>query len=445
MTTGLDMTANGSVTPLTLADAARLGDYLRQGAKPSALWRCGLELELFGYTADTWKRLNPSQVARVLQLLAKDGRALSCEEGHPSEVLWNTSGARITLEPGGQIEFSGAPYQKLADIAAEAQGFLARLHEVAESQGFIFIACGFDPVRRADEQHWYPKPRYRIMKPYLATRGRRAWDMMCRTCGAQVNLDYYTDADLVRKFSVAYRLAPIVAALCANSPLAEGRPSGYQSTRQAVWLDTDAARTNLSLPDTFTVEDYVAYALSVPMLFARRGTFYSDAPTGLAFRDFLAGACSSVLPVKSDWADHLTTIFTDARLKQYLEIRSADSASFAQTMALMALWKGLLYHAETLAQAWDLGPRLSIIQNQELRAAIARDGLRAEAAGVSVRELAKSVVMLAHQGLAQQAKDETHWLAPLEQAAAEGRTAADIILQNWHGQLENALRQWRVA
>ena len=181
------------------------------------------------------------------------------------------------------------------------------------------------------------------------------------------------------------------------------------------------------------------------MLFARRGTLYSDAPTGLAFRDFLAGACSSVLPVKSDWADHLTTIFTDARLKQYLEIRSADSGSFAQTMALMALWKGLLYHAETLAQAWALAPRLSIIQNQELRAAIARAGLRAEAAGVSVRELAKSVVMLAHQGLAQQARDETHWLAPLEQAAAEGRASADIILQNWHGQLENALRQWRVA
>ena len=258
------------------------------------------------------------------------------------------------------------------------------------------------------------------------------------TCAVQTNLDYGDASDLARKFLVGNRLAPIATAIFANSPFENGRPSGYKSTRAAAWIETDAARTGISPPalreNSFSPADFIAYALDVPMIFAQRDGQYTDAPTGMKFGDFLAGGCPALAPVFGDWADHLTTIFTDARLKQHLELRSADCGSLSLALAFQAFWKGLLYDADALDEALRLAPNLNREAALELRAAVARDALAARASGVDVLALAKESIALAVEGLQRIAPEELLYLDVLrEQVVADELSPADILLGNWHG------------
>ena len=427
--------------PIDESSAPLFEENLRRGAKPAADWMCGIEFELFGYDArgggDDPARLNPAQVQCVLAGFAPASGDLVYEGRTLVEANAGQMN-RLTVEPGGQIEFSGAPQRKLPDVEREVARFLARLHEIAEAESFVFLAVGFDPLRTIDEQHWFPKMRYDVMRPYLATRGARAWDMMTRTCSVQANLDYDGEDDLARKFLVGNRLAPIATAIFANSPFENGRPSGYKSTRAAAWLSTDADRTGISPPalrdNSFSPADFIAYALDVPMLFAQRGGSYTDAPTGLKFSDFLAHGCGALAPVFGDWADHLTTIFTDARLKQHLELRSADCGSLAHALAFQAYWKGLLYDADALSHALGLAPDLNGEDALELRAAVARDALSARAAGVDVLALAKESIALAVEGLRRVAPEELPYLDVLcQQVITDEMSPADILLGNWHG------------
>jgi glutamate--cysteine ligase len=419
-------------------DSVRLfAENLRRGAKPASAWMCGVEFELFGYDAGRdFARIDPSQVQRVLGGFAPSSNDLFYEEGLLIEVNAGQMN-RLTVEPGGQVEFSGAPQRRLCDVELEIRRYLSRLHEIAEGHCLTFLAVGFDPLRTLSEQRWYPKARYRVMKPYLAKRGARAHDMMTRTCSVQANLDYGPVEDLAKKFLVGNRLAPIVTAIFANSPFADGQLSGYKSTRAAAWLETDADRTGISPPalaDDFAPEDFVAYALDVPMIFVQRDGRYLDEPVGMKFGDFLEHGCQSVHPVFGDWADHLTTLFTDARLKQHIELRSADCGSLEMALALQALWKGLLYDAATLDEALRLAPRLSREDALGLREAVARDGLAAKHAGVNVLALACEIVGLAAGGLKRIAADEASFLDILrQQVVAEGVSPADILLRNWHG------------
>jgi len=416
-------------------------ENLRRGAKPSDEWMCGIEFELFGYDArgrdGQLARLSPAQVEGVLTGFAPSSDDLVYEG---RTVIEANAGQmnRLTVEPGGQIEFSGAPQRKLSDVEREVTRYLARLHEIAEAEGFVFLAVGFDPLCAIDEQRWFPKMRYDVMRPYLATRGERAWDMMTRTCSVQTNLDYGAEDDLARKFLVGNRLAPIATAIFANSPFESGRPSGYKSTRAAAWLSTDADRTGISPPalleKSFSPATFIAYALDVPMFFAQRGGSYTDAPAGMKFRDFLAHGCAALTPVFGDWADHLTTIFTDARLKQHLELRSADCGSLPHALAFQAYWKGLLYDPAALSHALRLAPNLNREDALELRAAVARDALAARAAGVDVLALAKESIALAVEGLRRVAPEELPYLDVLcQQVVTDELSPADILLRNWHG------------
>ena len=419
-------------------DAAPLFvENLRRGSKPAGEWMCGVEFELFGYdTRRDYARLTPQQVQRVLAGFAPSSNDLVYEGRTLVEVNAGQMN-RLTVEPGGQIEFSGAPQRSLADVEREMRRYLARLREIADGHGFVFLACGFDPLHTLAAQQWFPKSRYDVMRPYLARRGARAWDMMTRTCAIQTNLDYGDEADLRRKFLVGNRLAPVVAAVFANSPFEEGRPSGYKSTRTAAWLETDPDRTGIAPPalaDDFTPESFVAYALDVPMLFAQRDGFYLDGPTGMKFRDFLARRCDHVEPLFGDWADHLTTLFTDARLKQHIELRSADCGSLELALALQALWKGLFYDAAALDDALRLAPKLTHTDAIELRAAVAREGLAARVAGVNVLALAKEMITLAVAGLARTAPAEVSYLDVLRAQVVEAEVCpADILLRNWRG------------
>jgi glutamate--cysteine ligase len=434
------------------AHRARFLEHVRCGARPRAAWRCGVELELFGYEAQNLARIDAAQVQSVLASFAtsQQGRIF---EG-PTLIEANAGPAgRLTVEPGGQIEFSGAPQPGLDEAERHLRAYLAQLGAIAAERGLIFLATGFDPVRAMGDQHWFPKMRYAAMRPYLAGRGRRAWDMMCRTCAVQVNLDYGSEVDLAKKFILGNRLAPIITAIFANSPFEEGRPSGYKSTRAAVWLETDADRTGLSplaFVEDFSLDDFVAYTLNVPIMFARRNGQYVRMPPGLKFADFLRGGGSGLHPVFDDWTDHLTTIFTEARLKQYLELRSADCVGLEMALALQALWKGLMYDPATLEDALRLAPRLGPSGARALQEQVARVGLAARYAQVDVLGLAKDLVALAGRGLQRVAPAETLYLDILREQVIEDEVCpADILLRNWHGswhgRLDKVIEYLRLA
>ncbi|HVG34930.1 MAG TPA: glutamate-cysteine ligase family protein [Pyrinomonadaceae bacterium] len=454
----VEQSAGHAVFPLltdrvSKSSAEFFEENLRRGAKPVSEWMCGVEFELFGYdTRSDYRRINPQQVQRVLAGFAPSSNDLVYEGRTLIEVNAGQMN-RLTVEPGGQVEFSGAPQRSLSDVERELKRYLARLHEIAEGGCLSFLAVGFDPLRTIEEQQWFPKLRYDVMRPYLAGRGARAWDMMARTCAVQTNLDYGTEDDLAKKFLLGNRLAPVVTAIFANSPFENGKPSPYKSSRAAAWLATDDDRTGISpasLSDTFSPASFVAYALDVPMIFAQRDGRYLDGPTGMKFGDFLEHGCDGVEPVFGDWADHLTTLFTDARLKQHIELRSADCGSLSYTLALQALWKGLMYDEQALDEALRLAPVLGQADAISLRASVARDGLAAEHAGINVYALAREAIMLSVEGLDRIAPAETRYLDVLRERVIEDAVCpADILLRNWqgswHGSIERVIEYLRIA
>lgn len=461
---------NLPATPITPTEAINTAtDFARfftAKGKPANKWAVGVELELFGFTRDRLERIGPGQVQAIFDGFADQTTGRVIENGHITEaeleVRGQGSGAReeekpapgprppaqgrLTLEPGGQIEFSGAPQASLAEIERGLRQYAERLTEVAASQNVIFVALGFDPLRRIEEQRWIDKARYRIMRPYLQKRGARAWDMMCRTAAIQANLDYSDLEDLARKFALATRLAPVAAAMFANSPFEHGKLSGYKSTRYRAWLDTDPDRTGpapVALDDQFTVERFLDYVAGVPMLFVRREESYIDV-AGHSFGEYLAGCGCPMTPIFQDFTDHLTTIFTEARLKPHVEQRSMDCGSIETAMAAMAFWKGLMYDRAALESALRLAPRLTPGEYARFQLEVARRGLEADVNGIPLLRLATETLQVARDGLRRINAGETHYLDLLEQRVIREQVSnADILIRNfegaWHGDIRKAI------
>ncbi|HWO01105.1 MAG TPA: glutamate-cysteine ligase family protein [Blastocatellia bacterium] len=437
----------------------RASDFTRffaDNAKSESQWAIGAEVELFGFTRDALQRITPTQVQTVIEGFALQIVDRIEENGYVTDAtLADAQGeqvGRLTLEPGGQIEFSGAQRQSLATMERELQGFLDRLSSIGETNGLVFIATGFDPVRSLEEQSWIPKRRYEIMKPYLKTRGRRAWDMMTRTAATQANLDYRDLEDLARKFALANRLAPIVAAISANSPFQEGKLSGYKSTRYAAWLETDPDRTGtfpLALDDSFSIPQFIDQLATVPMFFVRRDGGYIDY-SGHSFGEFLGRCSCPQTPIFQDFTDHLSTIFTEARLKPHIEQRSMDSGSLQMAMAAMALWKGLLYDAEALDGGLRLMARMTREEFLTLQVEVARHGLEARLNGEAIIKQAEASIELARSGLNRIAPDEAGYLDALEQLVVRERVCpADILIRNfngsWNGDIRKVIAHTRVG
>lgn len=426
---------------------SELVEYLESGCKPESNWKLGTEHEKFGYTLDDLAPLpyeGERGIHAILTGLAERYAWQPVMEAGLPIALLDDTGASITLEPGGQLELSGALLDNIHQTCTEVNTHLRQVRSVSEPLGIAFLGMGFQPRSRREDMQWMPKARYRIMRKYMQKVGTMGLDMMTRTCTVQVNLDFGSEADMVHKFRTALALQPIATALFANSPFTDGKPNGYVSYRSRVWEDTDPDRTGM-LPFVFEAgmgfERYTDYMLDVPMYFVYRDGEYIDA-AGQSFRDFLVGklpALPGEHPTLKDWEDHLTTAFPEVRLKRYLEMRGADGGPWGRLCALPALWAGLLYHQPSLDAAWDIAGGWSMDERIRLRSEVPRLGLRAEVRGRSVQDIAKELIDLAGQGLTARARlnaagdNETGFLAPLQEVADTGITPAERKLALYHG------------
>ena len=430
-----------------IGDKTDLIAYLAAGAKPRADWRIGTEHEKFGFCRE---RLTPlpydgdCSVRAMLEGLTRFGWQ-PVYEGETLIALTDGTGASVTLEPGGQFELSGAPLEHLHQTCAEVNAHLAQVREVGDEIGVGFLGMGYQPTWTMDETPMMPKGRYRIMKRYMPTVGQYGLDMMFRTCTVQVNLDFADEADMVRKMRASIALQPLATALFANSPFREGRPNGFKSFRSECWRDTDPARSGMIpfvFEEGFGFERYVDYVLDVPMYFVYRDGKYIDA-AGQSFRAFLDGKLPVLpgeRPTMSDWADHLTTVFPEVRLKRYIEMRGADGGPWRRLCALPAFWVGLLYDDAALDAALDLTKDWTAEDRQSLRDQVPAKALEARVRGRSLRDVAADALEIAHAGLKARAKlsafgeDETHFLNTLHEMVEEGRTLADEMLEKYHGE-----------
>jgi glutamate--cysteine ligase len=356
-------------------------------------------------------------------------------------------GANVSLEPGGQLELSGAPLENIHQTCDEVHAHLADVKAISDEIGVGFIGLGAAPEWTHEQMPVMPKGRYRLMTDYMDRVGTMGKTMMYRTCTVQVNLDFSTEADMVQKLRVALALQPVATALFANSPFLEGKVNGHKSWRSRVWRDLDAARTGM-LPfvfeEGFGFESWVQYALDVPMYFVYRDGHYHNA-LGQSFRDFLKGelpALPGETPTLSDWADHLTTAFPEARIKKYMEMRGADGGPWRRLCALPAFWVGLMYDQNSLDAAWDIAKDWDHETREALRVAASEQGLDAKVGNIAMRDLAKSVLDLSEAGLKARAipgvggmvPDETHFLNALSESIETGKTPADELLDKYNGE-----------
>jgi glutamate--cysteine ligase len=426
--------------------------YMESGCKPSAQWRIGTEHEKFAYHLETLRPLpyeGKNGIGAVLEGFCRFGWEPVAEDGKIIALV--RDGASITLEPGGQIELSGAPLGDLHETCREVHVHLSEAKEIGGELGIAMMGMGFLPKWKREDMSWMPKERYGIMRRYMPTKGDLGLDMMLRTCTVQVNLDFESEACMTRKFRIGLALQPLATALFANSPFTEGQPNGYLSYRSHIWTDTDPDRCGI-LPfvfeNGFGFERYVDYMLDVPMYFVRRDGRYIDT-AGQSFRDFLAGQLSALLgekPLMSDWEDHLTTVFPEVRLKRFLEMRGADGGSWTRLCAFSALWTGLLYDQTAMDAAWDMVKDWTTEDHARLRAEVPRDGLATKMGNRTMRGLAGEVLEVARAGLVSRAitdakgRDETQYLEPLLETVVSGRTPAeewlDAFTNRWDGRIE---------
>ncbi len=443
-------------TPIT--DKIQLIEYMEAGCRPKADWRIGTEHEKFVFQIGTLKPA-PYEgewgIGALLDGLTRFGWEPVLEGSNT--IALNADGCTVTLEPGGQLELSGAQLETIHQTCSEVHTHLAQVKTVAEELGVGLIGLGFHPKWERDDIPWMPKGRYKIMREYMPKKGGLGLDMMLRTCTVQVNLDFESEPDMVKKFRSAVALQPVAVALFANSPFAEGQPTGYLSYRSHIWEDTDSDRCGV-LPFVFDgdmgFEKYVDFVLDVPMYFVYRDGEYIDA-SGQSFRDFLKGdlpALPGEVATTADWTDHLTTLFPEVRLKTFLEMRGADGGPWRRLCALPALWTGLIYDQAALDAAWDLVSDWSPEDHLKLRADVPKLGLKAQVGNRTMRDVALDMLAISTDGLRRRNRldnsgtDETGFLGTLYEIAESGRTPAeaklDKFVNEWGGRIDSIFEEY---
>ena len=439
------MSNPGEADPTPIENARQLAEWFGAGSRPRADWRIGTEHEKFGFRrADLAPpAYEPDGIRAMLEGIAAKGWEPILDAGH---IIGLTGfGASVSLEPGGQFELSGGMMANLHDADAELRAHLRDVHEVAGPLGLGFAPLGFHPTATRAQMPWMPKSRYAIMRRYMPTRGSRGLDMMLRTCTVQVNLDFGDEADMAEKLRLCLALQPLATALFANSPFIEGRPSGYLSGRAWAWTDTDPDRTGIPacvFEPGFGFEQFVQFVLDVPMYFLARDGGLMDV-AGESFRDFMAHGLQGQHATMGDWADHVTTVFTEVRLKRFLEMRGSDAGSPAMLQAQPAFWAGLIYDDAAQKAATALTGEWTLDQVRQLRLDAPKLGLRATIAGRPLQEIAQDALAIARSGLRARGLGEEVYLAPLDEIAASGLTQADRALHlyntSWAGDASRML------
>jgi glutamate--cysteine ligase len=439
---------DSDATPIT--SIRQLADYIAVGCKPAAAFRIGTEHEKFGFRLGDLKAPpylpsdgQPGSISDLLSGLARYDAIPILDQGNT--IGLKQGDASVSLEPAGQLELSGAPLETLHDTAAEFETHFQQIRTIAAELQLGFAPLGFHPVVTRAEMPWMPKGRYAIMRRYMPLVGSMGLDMMTRTCTVQVNLDYASEREMIRKLRVSLQLQPLATALFANSPFTEGRPNGFQSYRAHVWTDTDNQRSGIPpmmFEDGFGFERYARWLVDeVPMYFVYRDGRYIDV-AGSSFRAFMQGRLDRLageVATIGDFADHMTTAFTDVRLKRFLEMRGADAGRPDMMVAQSALWVGLLYDDAALTAAEALLRGAGWRDAVALRNAVPRQGLSASWRGGTLHDLAREVLAIARDGLRARAHrnaagvDESLYLEPLDAIADGGPTQAQYWLERYHG------------
>ncbi|RAH98417.1 glutamate--cysteine ligase [Acuticoccus sediminis] len=441
-------------TPVEGRDA--LVAYIAEGEKPAEQFRIGTEHEKFAFNLGDLSPVPYEGESGIGAILTGLGEATGWEaitdSGRIIGLAAPEGGGAISIEPGGQFELSGAPLDTLHETCREANGHLVQVREIAERLGIGFLGLGFAPTWTIDEAEKMPKQRYDIMRRHMVKVGTRGLDMMHRTCTIQVNLDFSSEADMVKKMRVGLALQPVATALFANSPFYEGAPNGLRSNRAEVWRDVDAARCGpipFAFDEGFGYERYVDWALDVPMYFVKRGDKYIEA-TSHTFRQFMDGKFDKLpgeRPTMGDWINHLSTLFPDVRLKRFLEMRGADGGPWGRICALPAFWVGLLYDDGILDQAVAMTEELTAADRQVMVNRVPTDGLMTHVRGRTVAQIAREALALASEGLRRRARatadlpDERTFLTLLEDAAHSSRSPADELIDAYYGAWNKDVRK----
>ncbi len=442
-----------------LTNKRQLLDYMESGCKPPEKWRIGTEHEKFAYHLSDLSPLEyegEAGIRALLEGLTKFGWKPVLENGNPIALVKDDLSS-ITLEPAGQVELSGAPVENIHQTCSEVSEHLKQVKEIAKDLGIGFIGLGYQPKWSREKAPWMPKSRYAIMRSYMPKVGSMGLEMMQSTCTVQVNLDFDSEATMVKMFRISLALQPIATALWANSPFKDGKPSGYLSYRSHIWTDTDPDRCG-TIPfvfeDGFGFERYVDYMLDVPMYFVYRNGVYIDA-SGQSFRDFMNGTLPALpgqYPTEKDWEDHLTVAFPEVRLKKFLEMRGADGGPWNRLCALPAFWVGLLYDDQAREAAWDLIKDWTPEEHEMLRNEVPRLALGTPFRGTTICDFALDALEISHEGLSRRGVldgvglDETHFLNPLFRIAESGFTPAEDLLcayeRRWHKNIDPIFKEY---
>ncbi|MFP6605750.1 MAG: glutamate--cysteine ligase [Myxococcota bacterium] len=424
-------------------------DYFRAAETPVSDFRIGTEHEKIGIYADDGARVpyaGERGISALLERIAGRDDWRRIYEGE-NLIALEKQGASITLEPGGQIELSGAPLATIRETCREFNRHVDLVKDVSSDMGIVWLALGADPIHAVAEIPRMPKARYDIMRDYLPNRGALSLDMMHSTATVQANFDYASEADMATKLRMAMGCSPLASALFANSPIHAGRESGFMTRRVEIWRHMDPDRCGL-LPFVFEPDfgyrDYAEWALDVPMFFLVRDHEYIQA-TSVTFRRFLEAGFEGHRPTLGDWDLHLTTLFPEVRLKRVIEVRGSDAVPRDMICALPALWKGVLYDVQAGEAAWKLVEHLTADQRQTLLVDVARLGLAAEVAGRPLLELAREFTDIASEGLrrigapGETELDECSFLDPIREYLERGMSPAEVMLESWRGEWQGSM------
>jgi glutamate--cysteine ligase len=448
------MSNPGEADATPISSRRELADYIAKGCKPRERFAIGTEHEKFGFRRSDFAMppYEPDGIRAMLEGIASAGGWQPIlDRGNP--IGLTRGNASVSLEPAGQLELSGGLLTTLHETRAEIEEHFADVRRVGAPLGLGFAPLGFHPTLTRAEMPWMPKGRYAIMRRYMPLVGKLGLDMMTRTCTVQVNLDYTSEADMVRKLRVSLLLQPVATALFANSPFTEGKPNGYLSYRAQVWTDTDPHRSGIPaafFEPGFGFERYVDWLIDeVPMYFVYRDGRYVDL-AGQSFARFMAGQLGNTeagTATVGDFADHITTVFTDVRLRRFVEMRGADAGTLEMMVAQSALWVGLLYDDAALTAAEAVVRRHPWTDYAALRPLVARQALDTPFAGGTVRDVAREIVAISRDGLRARrrldsaGRDESVHLSPLEALVAGAPTQAEHWLARFHGEWRGDVTQ----